>query len=170
MMLFSNMFGNVEDAFNKNVVNTGVKVIEKIEQYTQKNSHEYSDIQRRGMRQLAYEICPFIPMDQKERYTEWVQTGDLLESYASKQNTRFPTEEQLLAEQIYLKWITLELDIRESITDPEQRVSFEEISLLMKQHVDQLITYIIEACTTQYIDQDVIHTLLDEIDNNESNQ
>lgn len=161
------MFGKVEEGFTDQFVTRGVSTVNFFKNIANKDIKSKTNAPKTAMRQFAKDISCFVPEIMREQFIDWIQTGQLLEDYASQPQSMFPTEEQLIAEELYMHWIHLEMEIRHRIFNPEQRVSFEEISLQMKQHMEQLICFIMEACTTKYIGEQCIMNMIDQIEERE---
>lgn len=164
------LFGQIEGAFTDKFVNSGVSTVNFMKNLGKKESDvkNRQNAPRTAMRELAREISQFVPEKMKEEFVEWIQIGETLERYATKPQCLFPSEEQVLAEELYMNWIGMEVQIRNQVQNPEQRVSFEEISMQMKDHMEKLICFIMEACTTKYIGDEAIVNIMNQMEEREN--
>jgi len=152
------------EPLQKQFVSSGLSIADKVNRYRTKRNPLLVEVKREGLDQLYYEICPFVPEIMRPKFVQWLEYSDLLELLSSQSSSNiFPIEKQTLAEEVYLNWVQIEEEIRDSIDDPEQCVSFGEISSQLLSIMQKTMDYIYECCSTKNVSGEAISSLLDSI-------
>lgn len=160
------IMSQIQEGFANQVVSTGLKAAnfyEKVRFGDQKKSR----VSKTATEHYARQLYQYISADMEDVFVEWMLVSKTLEHYAMKPQMQFPSEEQIVAEELFKQWLALEQIIRQSIENPEQRVSYEENCGPMMKYFESLFYCILEACETMHITDKAIDWVLDRVEKHE---